>query len=232
MYDPIRSLWEGSSMGEGILKSIIPNVSSVNFQWHVVSTKTIYQQKSISRLADQVKDYDPNDIESEEELKFYGNENNFHLYGVKQNVIDAYHSGQPISVVINDKNNMYAVFNNMTAVEFLVGNNHSVCLGHNYFHMDPPEQFFFEQTLFYILAFGILLPKISSLEDEDECTDIGIYTLITSNWIEILEDKTIGFYNFNSKQQVVEEINNFSSNQNFWSTTDETTGAVVLNALV
>ena len=102
--------------------------------------KNTYQQKSISRLADQVKDYGPNDIASEEELKLYGNENNFHLYGVKQNVIDSYHSGQPISVVINDKNKMYAVLNNMTAVEFLVGNNHSVCLGHDYSHMDPPEQ--------------------------------------------------------------------------------------------
>ena len=65
MYGPIRTLWEGSSMREGILKSIKPNVSSINFQWHAVSTKQIYQQKSISRLADQVKDYDPNDIESE-----------------------------------------------------------------------------------------------------------------------------------------------------------------------
>ena len=45
MYGPIRNLWEGSSMEKGILKTIKPNISSVNLQWHVVSTKKYISTK-------------------------------------------------------------------------------------------------------------------------------------------------------------------------------------------
>ena len=53
-YGPVRNLWEGGSMGEGILRLIKLNVANVQNNWRVVSTTKFYQQKSLTRLMDQL----------------------------------------------------------------------------------------------------------------------------------------------------------------------------------
>ena len=86
-YGPIRKLWGGGYRGEGILKLIKQNISSVNSNWHAAATKRFYQKKALERLVDQLED----SIENEglEFESFSDNANNFHSYGSLQNLNDA-----------------------------------------------------------------------------------------------------------------------------------------------
>ena len=199
MFGPIRNLWEGGSMGEGILKLIKHNIPSVNVNWHINSTKKFYQQKSLNRLVEQLNEENLHATADGTGAKvtFKERASNFHIYGNKQNVINAYHSGQPISIIIDGSNMIYAVVDSDSLSSFTVGNLHSKKMGHVYFEIGPPELKELSYQNIDIFSFGLMLPFLrETMSEDDELGELGIYTIITSDWKEITDDKTFGFFKY------------------------------------
>ena len=202
MFGPIRNLWEGGSMGEGILKLIKHNIPSVNVNWHINSTKKIYQQKSLNRLVDQLSEKESQGTADglNAKVAFKERASNFHIYGNKQNVINAYHSGQPISIIINRSNMVYAVVDSDYLLSFSIGNLHGTKMGHVYFEIGPPELKELSYQKFDISSFGLMLPFLKeTISEDDELGELGIYTIITSDWKEIMDDKTYGFCKYQQR---------------------------------
>ena len=209
-YGPIRNLWEGGSRGEGILKLIKRNISSVNSNWHIAATKRFYQKKALDRLVDQLED----SIENEglEFESFSDKANNFHLYGSLQNLNDAYHNGQPLSLIIDRNNQLYAIVNDNIIYKMNFGNFVQTTLGHEYFETTPPVLVNFGIEQLEIKSFGLLLPLLSD-DDEEENTVFGVYTAITSDWTEIRSDKTFSLYSFPYDQNIdLNDNNNIENN--------------------
>ena len=202
MFGPIRNLWEGGSMGEGILKLIKHNIPSVNVNWHINSTKKFYQQKSLNRLVDQLSETESRNTTDglNTKVAFKERASNFHIYGKKQNVINAYHSGQPISIIIDRSNMAYAVVDCDCLLSFSIGNLHSTNMGHVYYEIGPPESKELNYEKFDISSFGLMLPLLKeTISEDDELGELGIYTIITSDWKEIMDDKTFGFYKYQQR---------------------------------
>lgn len=182
MFGPIRNLWEGGSMGEGILKLIKHNIPSVNVNWHINSTKKFYQQKLLNRLVDQLSQDNSYGTGNGMNTKatFKERATNFHIYGNKQNVINAYHSGQPISIIIDASNMVYAVVDGDSVTSLTIGNLHSTKMGHVYFEIGPPEFKELSYQNFDIFSFGLMLPFLrETISEDDELGELGIYTIIT-----------------------------------------------------
>ena len=91
MFGPICNLWEGGSIGEGILKLIRHNILSVNVNWHINSTEKFYQQKSLNHMVDQLNEKESQTMVDGENTKisFKERASNIYIYGSKQNVINA-----------------------------------------------------------------------------------------------------------------------------------------------
>ena len=211
-FGPVRNLWEGGTMGEGILKLIKHNIPSVNANWHISATSKYYQQKSIARILHQIEQKEDN--KDNEKLTPKDQVDNFHLYGSKQNVVNAYNSAQPISIVVDTDNSLYAVVDNMNVCKFEVDNFDEVIFGHNYFEIKPPEYMTFDYTRFQLHTFGLMLPKLNNTIEDNENTDFGIYTIITCDWTEIQLDKTFANYCLSlNKQQINNKINQVNVEQ-------------------
>ena len=108
---------------------------------------------------------------SKEEIKsdhsldsFVDKSNNFHIYPNTQNVLNAYHNSQPISIIIDTSNSVYAVSLNGNLSCFCIGNFESEVMGHNYFNIEPPITKNNYMSEIDLLTFGLLLPKLCSHE--------------------------------------------------------------------
>ena len=204
-FGPVRNLWEGGYRGEGILRLVKHHISNVQANWHICATNKFYQHKSLQRILEQLSSFDKSK-EVGGKLKFSDKANNLHFYDKKQNLIDAYHSGQPISVFIDDSDCIFAVINNSMYAVFHVGEFHSEILSLCYFNMNAPTFVSSDSLNPSLKCFGLLLPKLSENDgnfiNEEDLTDFGIYTVITDNWMEIKQDKTYGFYQFSHVQSV------------------------------
>ena len=193
-YGPVRNLWEGSSMGEGILRIIKPNIILRRNNAISVSTTKFYQQKSLNRLIKQVAIDEGEEIPID--ISFMERSSNFHIYDNYQNIIDAYHNMQPISIIIDRENNIYAVSNGEIYSQFIIEILDSKIIGHNYFQISPPHRLNSMNQKIETVDFGLMLPKLNLADDDGEQTFFGIYTIITSDWKEIDENKNFGFFKF------------------------------------
>ena len=73
-------------------------------------------------------------------------------------------------------------------------------MGHVYFEIRPPKLKELNYLQFDISSFGLMLPFIKEIISEgDELGELGIYTIIISDWKEILDDKTFGFYKYQQR---------------------------------
>ena len=72
-----------------------------------------------------------------------------------------------------------------------VGKRISTVMWHEYFEIDPPIIVELDIETSDIASFGLMLPMISQIND-DENSIFGVYTVITSDWTEILIDKSFG----------------------------------------
>ena len=115
-FGPIRNLWEGGSMGEGILRLVKHHIPSVQLNWHICATNKFYQQKSIQRILDQVEPSQQNS--SNTKSQFFERAINIHIYGNEKNLTDAYNNGQPISVLVNDNNEIFSIIDSKKCAAF------------------------------------------------------------------------------------------------------------------
>ena len=73
-------------------------------------------------------------------------------------------------------------------------------MGHVYFEIGPPEFKELSYQNFDISLFGIMLPFLrETMSEDDELGELGIYTIITSDWKEIMDDKTYGFCKYQQR---------------------------------
>ena len=129
---------------------------------------------------------------------FHDKANNFHIYPHSQNIVDIYLNGQPISIIIDTSNNVYSTSRNDTLSQFNIGKCHSEVLGHIYFEFDPPVVRNNVLANLNIQSFGLMIPKLSLDTDDEEDTGFGIYTIITSDWMEINREKRFFLYRYQS----------------------------------
>jgi len=69
-----------------------------------------------------------------------------------------------------------------------IGKTFSTMMRHTYFEIDPPKEVNLSIDNVDIKSFGLMLPLISPA-DEGENSVFGVYTVITSDWTEILLNK-------------------------------------------
>ena len=129
---------------------------------------------------------------------FYEKANNFLIYGTMQNITNAYHNGQSISVILDCIDKVFGVIGDNIYCSFIIGYLNSICMGHNYFQIEAQEKRHIDLKSFEIVAFGLLLPKLSGNDENEDMTENGIYTIITSDWTEVQQGKSFGFYNYNN----------------------------------
>ena len=164
---------------------------------------------------------------SKEEIKsdhsldsFVDKSNNFHIYPNTQNVLNAYHNSQPISIIIDTSNLVYAVSLNDNLSCFCIGNFESEVMGHNYFNIEPPITKNNYMSEIDILTFGLLLPKLCSHEKCDEISESGIYTVST---------KEFGLYHFKPNEDSSTIKVNDSKKNNSTTNPDNNDYNVVVN---
>ena len=91
----------------------------------------------------------------------------------------------------------YAVVDCDYLLSFSIGNLHSRQMGHVYFEIGPPELKELNYKQFDISSFGLMLPFLKeTISEDDELGELGIYTIITNDWKEIMDDKIFGVYKY------------------------------------
>ena len=145
-------------------------------------------------------------LESTNRRIFAEKANNIHFYERRQNLNDACLSGQPISVFIDNNNDIFAMIDADTYAKFEMGEFNMYIMGLYYFNVNPPNYFSSVSIDISLKCFGLLLPRLSREENYctiyDDVTVTGVYTVITNNWTEIKQDRTFGYYQYSVDQSV------------------------------
>ena len=200
-FGPVRNLWEGGSRGEGILRMIKHHVSNVEKNWHICSTRKFYQHKSMERIMQQLSPLD-----STKTRTFADKANNIHFYDKKKNLNDAFLSGQPISVFIDNNDDIFAMIDASIYAKFEIGEFEAYIMGLYYFNVNPPIYVSSVSINTSLKCFGLLLPRLSREKYYctiyDDVSVTGVYTVITNNWTEIKQDRTFGYYQYSVDQSV------------------------------
>ena len=156
--------------------------------------------------------------------------NNIHIYPDHQNILNAYHNSQPISIMIDSINLIYAVSNDRDLSLFTVGNFDTEIMGHNYFNVEMPINTKGNIEHIKISTFGLLLPKLSTNDDDDDLTETGIYTVITSDWLEINRNKIFEFYHYKNHKKLFSVANEILDTNSLVSFSEDTEDNCLLSS--
>ena len=194
-HGPLRNFWEGSTMGEGILKRVKQHYNCMQSNWYMSLTRKTLQYRSLQQIHNKIERLE-DDTEANRTLienpSFKENSTNYHIYPDFLCLQRAFENGQPISIVVGEKMKIYAVVTCDILYEIEIRGYTEECFGHHYFLFREPK--LLENTSLQeesIIEFGLMLPRLTGKDDFEEMTEESCYTIITSEWKQIDYNKNI-----------------------------------------
>ena len=203
-HGPLRNFWEGSTMGEGILKRVKEHYSRMSSNWHMSLTRRVLQYRSLNLIHKKIEklENESNSNTYQDSPTFKEISNNYHVYPDSLCLERAFSNGQPISILIGNKMKIFAVVTCDILYEIEIRAYTEECFGHHYYLFREPK--FTENLLqnITIVDFGIMLPRLTGYEDLEDMTEDSCYTIITSEWKQIDENKNICLPTFELKGNI------------------------------
>ena len=204
-HGPLRNYWEGSTMGEGILKRVKENYSRMSPNWHMSLTRRTLQHRSLHQIHKHIEKLE-NESDSRLQLPdtdlFKEVSNNYHVYPDFLCLERAFGNGQPLSIIIADKMKLYAVVTCDILYEFEIRAYTEECFGHHYYLFREPKLSEINLCKINIIDFGLMLPRLTGSDDFEEMTEESCYTILTSEWKQIDAHKNIILPQFEMKGNV------------------------------
>ena len=206
-HGPLRNFWEGSTMGEGILKRVKEHYSRISPNWHVSLTKRVLQYRSLNLIHKKIERLE-NPEDTFQDVSFKEIANNYHVYPDSLCLERAFSNGQPISVIISRNTTIYAVVTNDILYEIEIRGYTDESFGHHYYLFRDPKITNLLLTNIKIIDFGLMLPRLTGNEDLEDMTEENCYTIISSEWKQIDENKNILLPTFSLVGDVKKLYNN------------------------
>lgn len=189
-HGPLRNFWEGSTMGEGILKRVKEHYSRMSPNWHMSLTKRVLQFRSLNLIHKKIERLE-NPKDTSQETSFKEIANNYHVYPDSLCLERAFSNGQPISIIVCPKMRIYAVVTCDILYEIEIRAYTDESFGHHYYLFREPKLTNLLLTNIKIIEFGLMLPRLTGNEDLEDMTEENCYTIITSEWKQIDANKNI-----------------------------------------
>ena len=215
-YGPLRNYWEGSTMGEGILKRVKENYSSLRSGWHMNLTKRTLKLRSVKRIMNKLNKQRLSHMgeKIKEKLDFTIRSNNFHTYPDYLCLDRTYQNGQPISVIIDTQMDIYAIVTNDLLYQLKVKEYIDTSFGMNYFEFElssmNSNDVLVNKNIF---DYGVMLPRLTGGKTLEDMSSQSNYTVITSEWQQINKQKLFSVPDFEFEGDVDELFDdvNFAS---------------------
>ena len=195
-HGPLRNFWEGSTMGEGILKRVKEQYSRMSSNWHISLTKRVLQFRSLNQIHKKIEMLENNeqngrqtDMCTDDSFKTISTK--YHVYPDSLCLERAFSNGQPISVIIGEKMKIYAVVTCDILYEIEIRSYTEESFGHHYYLFREPKVSDHLLQNITIIEFGLMLPRLTGNEDFEDMAEENCYTVITSEWKQIDENKNI-----------------------------------------
>ena len=206
-HGPLRNFWEGSTMGEGILKRVKEHYSRMSPNWHMSLTKRVLQFRSLHLIHKKIERLE-NPADTSQNDMFKEIANNYHVYPDSLCLQRAFANSQPISIIVCPKMRIYAVVTCDILYEIEIRACTEESYGHYYYLFHEPKLTKFLLTDIKIIEFGLMLPRLTGNEDLEDMAEENCYTIITSEWKQIDGNKNILLPTFN----LVGDINQLFDN--------------------
>ena len=188
-YGSFQNIWEGGTVGEGILKDVKPLSTYVYAKWYMHLTTKLYQTRSLNAITktslhrNNIQPYIPKNV---------------HTYRNSSEIFQRMANGEPLSLVCVDNSKFFVLLDNEKTIELIFDySRKKISAYHTYF--------FCKQTLVHdditldsdgTLKYGILLPLFDYNNERRELVvKSKMYTLVFSNWTEINYKNDIGLFN-------------------------------------
>ena len=188
-YGSFQNIWEGGSVGEGILKDVKPLSTYVYAKWYMRLTTKLYQTRSLNAITktslhrNNIQLYIPKNV---------------HTYRNTSEIFQRMANGEPLSLVCVDDSKFFVLLDNEKTFELIFDySQKKISAYHTYF--------FCKQTVVHdnimfdsdgTLKYGILLPLFDYNNERRELVvKSNMYTLVFSNWTEINYKNEIGKFN-------------------------------------
>ena len=210
-HGPLRNYWEGSTMGEGILKKVKENYSRMGANWHMSLTKRTLQYRSLHQIHKRIETMEHRSdckLQLPDTDMFRDVANNYHVYPDFLCVERAFSNGQPLSIIVADKMKLYSVVACDILYEIEIRGYIEECFGLHYYLFKEPKLAEKRLSEIKIVDFGLMLPRLTGSDDFDEMTEESCYTIITSEWKQIDKNKIIKLPQFEMKIDVSQYYTN------------------------
>ena len=189
-FGPLRNFWEGSTMGEGMLKKVKANYRRMHPNWEMCLTSKTMQMRSFIRIFEKLQN--ENELSSDKEqskVVFSDRANHIYVFKNHDQLMDHFERGLPISVVITHNHNIFAVVTNDLLYNINPKKFGMECFGLNYFEFERPV---LSTTMLLehldVKDFGIMLPKLTGQDDLEEMITYGVFTIVTMEWTKMNND--------------------------------------------
>ena len=215
-FGPLRNYWEGSTMGEGILKKVKANYNDLRPGWHMTLTKRTLQIRSISRIMNKMEEQKMLSTSKgkKETRSFKERSTNFYIYSELDCVQKTMNDGKPVSIIIDTDMKLHVVVTNDLLYEIEVLEYLNENFGLCYFKCKVPNQgdhtILDQQDIF---DYGVMLPQLTGSNDFETMTNPLCYTIITSEWLQINKHKNFVLPTFNFEGKVDELFNDITLEQ-------------------
>lgn len=210
-HGPLRNFWEGSTMGEGILKQVKQHYNCMQSNWYMSLTRRTLQFRSLHQIhkkIERLEDTTDSDSTISENLCFKELSNNYHTYPDFLCLQRAFENGQPISIIVGEKMRIYAVVTCDILYEIVIRGYTEEHFGHHYYLFREPK--LLDNTRLHkesIIEFGLMLPRLTGSDDFENMTEKNCYTIITSEWKQLDNNKNILMPKFEFKGDIAKLYN-------------------------
>lgn len=196
-FGPLRCLWEGSGMGEGILRRLKYLVSGLTGNW-ASNTLTRFLRRKAYELVMGLFGFEEDDEEDPDEESIRERYRTFHQYTDLTEITSSFNKGEPLSVIgladgqfgiIRKKFQRGGVTNEASFIPIQRGQFSEEVCGAAYFHwecMQPqPSNEHHVDWKSHIAHVCLLLPRLNG---RGESAKDQTYYLITTKWLEMHAD--------------------------------------------
>ena len=188
-YRSFQNIWEGGTVGEGILKDVKPLSTYVYAKWYMRLTTKLYQIRSLNTIT-------KTSLQRNNVQPYVAK--NVHTYRNTSEVFQRMTNGEPLSFVCVDNSKFFILLDNEKSIELIFDyDKMKISVYHTYF--------FCGQTVVHdnimldsdgTVKYGILLPLFEySNEKKELVVKSQMYTMVFSDWSEINYKKEIMIFN-------------------------------------
>ena len=196
-YGPIRNYWEGGGMGEKIIQSIKPHWRGHRKNWQINLLSKMLTNMAITRVAatgneqhiDSDSD-DDNDNDADEDKQMTVRE--YHLYKDEKDIKEDFMKMSPLSVVLLSDDSMGSMLKTGEMVLIRRTGFYCTLLGMAYHHWRLGETTTPCNPKVKLSA--VMLPL---LQRGGANQNQSVYTVTTSDWLDIQQDGTYKLPTFN-----------------------------------